>query len=60
MTNVRVPSDATDAEIQRRLNQLYSKKDNQDNKQVAMKYVLTEHTRPKVYSIGNFLERSFN
>ena len=32
MTHVRVPSEATDAEIQRRLNQLYSKQDKQDNK----------------------------
>ena len=47
MTHVRVSSDATDAKIQRRLNQLYSKKDNQDNKQVAMKYVLPEHTEQK-------------
>ena len=45
MTNVRVPSEATDSEIQQRLNQLYSKKDKQDNKKVAMQYVLPEHTK---------------
>ena len=47
MTNVRVPSEATDTEIQRRLNQLYSKRDKQDSKQVAMQYVLPEHTDQK-------------
>ena len=44
MTHVRVPSNVMDADIQRRLNQMYSKQDMQDNKKVAMGYVLLEHT----------------
>ena len=43
MDSVRVPSSATDQEIQRRLNELYSKKEQEDKRQEAMQLVRPTH-----------------
>ena len=42
--SVRVPSEATDQEIQRRLNELYSTKEQEDKRQEAMQLVRPAHT----------------
>ena len=44
VNTVRVPSTATDQEIQQKLNELYSKQDLQEKKQNAMQQVLSKHT----------------
>ena len=44
MDSVRVPSSATDQEIQCRLNELYGKKEQEDKKREAMQLVRPAHT----------------
>ena len=43
MESVRVPSEATDQEIQRKLNELYSTKEQEDKRQEAMQLVRPTH-----------------
>ena len=45
VNQVRVPSSATDFDIQQKLDQLYSKTEIQEQKKIAMKNVLPEHTQ---------------